>query len=215
MNYFIIRNGQQYGPYTLADLQRYVASGQILLTDLARSEGMSEPVPVSQIVGTVPAPQAQISASPVINSAVYSDPPNLHWGLVLLFSLLSCGLFSAGWNLVQAAWMKKVAPDSRALYYYVAGLCVLAAILFSSFQATYAHSRHSFGGAMNLVYGILILVGRFSLRSSLERYYNSVEPVGLSLGPIMTFFFGDIYFQYHLNEIMRRKYASRLGPLSA
>lgn len=68
---------------------------------------------------------------------------------------------------------------------------------------------------MNLVYGILILVGRFSLRSSLERYYNSVEPVGLSLGPIMTFFFGDIYFQYHLNEIMRRKYASRLGPLSA
>lgn len=130
MNYFIIRNGQQYGPYTLADLQRYVASGQILLTDLARSEGMSEPVPVSQIVGTVPAPQAQISASPVINSAVYSDPPNLHWGLVLLFSLLSCGLFSAGWNLVQAAWMKKVAPDSRALYYYVAGLCVLAAILF-------------------------------------------------------------------------------------
>jgi GYF domain 2 len=215
MNYFITRNGQQYGPYTLADLQRYVASGQILLTDLARSEGMSEPVPVSQIVGTIPALQTQISASPVINSALYPDPPNLHWGLVLLFSLLSCGLFSAAWNLVQAAWMKKVAPDSKALYYYVAGICVLAAILFSSFETLYAHSPNSVGGAMNLVYGILTLIGRFSLRSSLERYYNSVEPVGLSLGPVMTFFFGDIYFQYHFNQIMRRKYEGRMGPMPA
>jgi hypothetical protein len=39
--------------------------------------------------------------------------------------------------------------------------------------------------------------------------------MGLSLGVVMTFFFGDIYFQYHLNDIMRRKYAARLGPLSA
>jgi hypothetical protein len=208
MSYFITRGGQQYGPYTVADLQRYVGSGEILLSDLARGEGMSEPLPVSQIIGSVPAPQAQILAG-------YPDPPNLHWGLVLLFSLLSCGLFSAAWNLVQAAWMKKVAPQSTALYYYVAGICVLAAIFFASFEAAYAHSSHSILGAMNLVYGILTLIGRFSLRSSLEQYYNSVEPMGLSLGAVMTFFFGDIYFQYHFNDIMRRKYAGRLGPLSA
>jgi hypothetical protein len=42
MNYFISRDGTQYGPYTLADLQRYVASGNILVTDLARSEAISE-----------------------------------------------------------------------------------------------------------------------------------------------------------------------------
>ena len=68
---------------------------------------------------------------------------------------------------------------------------------------------------MNLVYGILTLIGRFSLRSSLEQHYNSAEPMGLSLSGVMTFFFGDIYFQYHLNDIMRRKYAAHLGPLSA
>jgi hypothetical protein len=197
VSYFITRGGQQYGPYTVADLQRYVGSGEILLSDLARSEGMSEPLPVSQII------------------AVYPDPPNLHWGLVLLFSLLSCGLFSAAWNLVQAAWMKKVAPQSTALYYYVAGICVLAAIFFASFEAAYTHSSHSVFRAMNLVYAILTLIGRFSLRSSLEQHYNSVEPMGLSLGVVMTFFFGDIYFQYHINNIMRRKYAGRLGPLSA
>jgi hypothetical protein len=39
--------------------------------------------------------------------------------------------------------------------------------------------------------------------------------MGLSLSGVMTFFFGDIYFQYHFNDIMRRKYAARLGSLSA
>jgi hypothetical protein len=214
MSYFITRDGQQYGPYTIADLQRYVGSGEILLSDLARSEGMSESVPVSQIIGSISPPQAQIPGGTLINGSVYPDPPNLHWGLVLLFSLLSCGLFSAAWNLVQGAWMKKVAPQSTALYYYVAGICVLAAVLFASFEAVYAHSSNSIAGGMNLVYFILMLIGRFSLRSSLVQHYNSVEPMGLSLGPVMTFFFGDIYFQYHFNDIMRRKYAGRLGPLS-
>ncbi len=216
MNYFITRDGQQYGPYTIADLQRYVASGHILLTDSAHREGTSELLPVSQIVGAaIPVPPPQIAGGPVLNASIYPDPPNLHWGLVLLFSLLSCGLFSSAWNLVQAAWMKKVAPQSTALYYYVASICVLAAVLFTSFEAAFAHSSNSIAGAMNLVYAILTLVGRFSLRSSLEQHYNVVEPMGLSLGPIMTFFFGDIYFQYHFNQIMRRKYAGRVGQFSA
>ena len=47
MNYFIKRELNEYGPYTLADLQKYVASGNILLTDLCRSEGMADWGPVS------------------------------------------------------------------------------------------------------------------------------------------------------------------------
>jgi hypothetical protein len=111
--------------------------------------------------------------------------------------------------------MKKVAPQSTALYYYIASLCVLAATFFIGVEAAYTHSSSSTVGAVNLVYYILLLIGRFSLRSSLEQHYNSVEPMGLSLSGVMTFFFGDIYFQYHFNDIMRRKYAGRLGPLSA
>ena len=42
MKYFIQRELNEYGPYTLADLQRYVSQGSILLTDLTRSEGMTE-----------------------------------------------------------------------------------------------------------------------------------------------------------------------------
>jgi hypothetical protein len=214
MNYFITRDGQQYGPYSLADLQRYVASGEIQLTDMARSEGMSEALPVSQVIGTILVPQAQVPAAPVIGGPINPDPPNLHWGLVLLFGVLSCGLFNAVWNLVQAAWMKRVAPQSRALFYYIGAVCVLAGISVVSFQTARLHSPNPSGGGLNLIYGIAMLVGRFSLRSSLEEYYTSVEPMGLTLSGVMTFFFGDIYFQYHLNEIMRKKRALSLGAVS-
>jgi hypothetical protein len=210
MNYFITRDGQQYGPYSLADLQRYVASGEILLSDMARSEGMSEALPVSQIIGTIAVPQAQVSALPVISGPFHPDPPNLHWGLVLLFGVFTCGLFNAVWGLVQAVWMKSVAPQSKALFYYIGSLCVLAGIVVVSFQAGLTHTRNSSAGLLNLAYSIAILVGRFSLRNSLEEYYNSAEPVGLGLSGVMTFFFGDIYFQYHLNQIMRRKQALRV-----
>ncbi len=57
MNYFISRAGQQYGPYSLDEVQRYVSSGNILVTDLARSEAMEQWTPVSEVVGNIPAAQ--------------------------------------------------------------------------------------------------------------------------------------------------------------
>src|SRR5438270_8488307 len=56
MKYYIQRQLNEYGPYTLADLQRYVAQGSILLTDMTRSEGMTEWTPVSQVIGNIPIP---------------------------------------------------------------------------------------------------------------------------------------------------------------
>src|SRR5262245_45001504 len=61
MKYYIKRELNEYGPYSLADLQRYVAQGNFALTDLTRSEGMADWVPVSQVLGNMPAappPQA-------------------------------------------------------------------------------------------------------------------------------------------------------------
>src|SRR4029077_20523552 len=58
MNYFIKRDPNEYGPYSLADLQKYVASGNILLTDQYRSEGLMDWVPVSQVIGNIPVPAA-------------------------------------------------------------------------------------------------------------------------------------------------------------
>ncbi|MFI5104175.1 MAG: DUF4339 domain-containing protein, partial [Terriglobales bacterium] len=56
MKYYIQRGLNEYGPYTLADLQRYIASGNIQLSDLTRNESMTEWVPVSQVIGNIPLP---------------------------------------------------------------------------------------------------------------------------------------------------------------
>src|SRR5215471_5371845 len=102
MRYFIKRDLSEYGPYTLADLQRYLAQGNISPNDLTRSEGMADWLPVSQVVGNIPAPPppaaapagAVYSASPVATATpagvqAYGAPaaqvvpgpvpPDLHW----------------------------------------------------------------------------------------------------------------------------------------
>jgi len=211
MNYFIDRDGQQYGPYTLADLQRYVASGDILPTDLARSEGMDTPLPVSQIIGTIQVPQAPVSAGPVFLAQQYPDPPNLHWALVLLFGVISCGLFTTAWDIVQAVWMRQVAPQSKALFYYIAYAANLVLIAVLSAAASYQHIQNPLVTILNLAGIVVLIIGRFSLKNSLEQHYNSAEPMGLLLSGVMTFFFGAIYFQYHFNDIVRRKNYDRMA----
>ena len=54
MSYLISRNNQQLGPYTLPQLQQFVAEGRIAATDLAWSEGMPNWVPVAQVLGNMP-----------------------------------------------------------------------------------------------------------------------------------------------------------------
>src|SRR5258708_16389672 len=96
MPYHVSRNGQMYGPYTLEDLQRYVASGNVLLTDLAKSEEMPEWLPVAQILGApsgTPSPDLPIPPSapayPQAAGAPYPDPPNLTCGPQLLLGFFT------------------------------------------------------------------------------------------------------------------------------
>jgi hypothetical protein len=229
MLYHVSRNGQVYGPYTLEDLERYVASGNVLPTDMARAEGTSEWIPVSQIAGqraavppfaAVPPPEAYGAAASAYPAGVpaYPDPPGLHWALVLVFGLLTCGLFIVVWDIVQAVWMRRVNPRSNALFLYLAGDAVN--IFGSVFRYNMAmsggmHATLGLGVPVGLIALVLIELARFDMRRTLEEHYNGPEPVGLMLGPVMTFFFGSLYFQYHLTRIneMKRMARYRTGLL--
>ncbi len=238
MHYQVSRNGQTYGPYTLEDLQRYVASGNVLPTDLAKSEEMPDWIPVSQLLGNQPpAAGAPTFTSPsysnpdpsynpvatpsALAASPYPDAPNLHWGLVLLFAVLTCSLFMWIWNLVIAAWLKRVQPNATSLFYYL-GALVLSLVQFSvsipaslHFAAMGPGLHHSpwnpVGTSIGLITWIVRLIARFMQRASLEEHFNGPEPVGLQLNPVMTFFFGGLYFQYHLNRINAMKQAARYG----
>jgi hypothetical protein len=210
MQYQVSRNGQMYGPYTLEDLQRYVASGHILPTDLAKNEEMTEWIPVSQIPGAMPAYPAQAAYTQGAAGG-YPDAPNLNWALELLLGFLTCILFVIAWNLVIASWAKRVQPASKALTYYIVATVLMVLNFGGSYGGVLAamhhqhHHQNVFGGIIAIATWVVRLIARFTLRDTLEQHYNGPEPLGLRLSAVMTFFFGGIYFQYKLNKINEMK----------
>ena len=152
MNYYISRDGQQFGPYTLAEVQRYVAEGNILLTDLAHGEGMAQWVPVQQILGNIPAqPPAPAPSAPNYGSVpVYPQQPvgvveqpvgfaqpvgvavpvgsasgPLPPDLHWALTLaigVFCGIFLPIWMFIQASYVKKLRPNTKCLLLYGLGV---------------------------------------------------------------------------------------------
>jgi hypothetical protein len=229
MTYQVSRNGQMYGPYTLEDLQRYLASGNILPTDMAKSEEMPDWLPVAQLLSTsplgsaatqgaagIPAPAyAAPSTYPQPTGIAYPDPPDLHWGLELLLGFLTCGIFVVVWNLIIAAWANRIQPASKALMFYIAATVLIvldAGGSYGFFIAIMHHAqphRNVLGSLIGLACWVVRLIARFTLRDMLEQHFNGPEPLGLRLSAVMTFFFGGIYFQYKLNEINQIKQSIR------
>jgi hypothetical protein len=241
MKYYIQRQLSEYGPYTLADLQRYVAQGSILLTDLTRSEGMTGWVPVSQVIGNIPAPQpAGVMQAPASgaanafgtagtvyggpgsvpggapayggNAAMYSGPVplDLHWGLVLLIGVFTCGLFLSAWLIVEALWIRKIKPDSVAFLFVIFGV---AFPYIGRFMTGFSQVDPNPFGLLVLLLGVILyFVGVFKMRSDLEEYYNSIEPINLQLSGGMTFFFAVYYFQHHFSRIAQWKKSGVLQP---
>ena len=155
MKYYIQRQLNEYGPYTLADLQRYVAQGNILRTDLTRSEGMTDWVPVSQVLGNIPVPVPTpamppqgvppyggsqmygmpgagyggtgiaYGAPPAASFANAPVPPDFHWALVLVIGIFTCGLFFWGWAFVEAVYVRKIKPASKGLV-----LVIISCVVF-------------------------------------------------------------------------------------
>ncbi|MEO8662029.1 MAG: hypothetical protein ABI693_26415 [Bryobacteraceae bacterium] len=221
MNYFVTRGTEQFGPYTLADLQRYVASGNIALHDQARSEAMQESVSVQEILGNIPAPPAPspqqsygqvpgyLSAPEFPGPNSGPMPPGLHWAIVLGLSVATFGTFAWIWMFVEAAFVRKIYPGSKALIWYAIGI---GGLLFGGFAVG------AIGDVPREVFSLLqlgclvfLLVGHYDIRGSLEEYYNSEENMGLQLSGVMTFFFNTVYFQYHLNRVRRWKQSGEIS----
>src|SRR4029078_12481984 len=45
----------------------------------------------------------------------YPQPPALHWGLVLLFHMITFGVFGVIWVFRQAIWVRHMDPTSNAV----------------------------------------------------------------------------------------------------
>ena len=204
MEYFVKRGDQRFGPYSLSDLQHYVQSGDVTLEDFTQSEGMADWVPVSHLLGNIPAMAVAgggIAVAIVPETQLVPLPPNLHWSIVLILGLLTRQLFNLVWALLQGNWARKLSGDNKPLVLvamYPAGMVAgLLTIILFHFAAL--------GGLFIIAGAIIYIVGMFSIRAAMEEYYNSTENIGLQLSSAMTFFFSTVYIQYKINSLARWK----------
>jgi hypothetical protein len=100
MTLYIAKNGQRTGPYTLAEVQGFLANGTFNMADFAWYEGLTDWIPLPQVPGIILAPgQASV---PVMGTATASFEapapvrrPVLVWIICLLyFVTIPLGLIS-------------------------------------------------------------------------------------------------------------------------
>jgi hypothetical protein len=161
---------------------------------------------------------AQAVAAPTPAPTSGPIPPNLHWALVLLISLFTFGLFGLVWIFVEASFVKKIDPRniSRALLIvaFLLEFAYVGLMVFAGFAggANDVQMIAAMGSLIGLIITVCVIVAFFKMRSSLVHYYNTVEPIGLKLSGVMTFFFNIYYFQHHFSRIAEWKRTGRLTP---
>ena len=142
----------------------------------------------------------------------------MHWAVVLILAMFT-GIFGLIWFFMQAGYVKKIDPASRARKFLIFGLLAMLAQIVATFAIAAAAAMGSTAGAaaggfltliLAIVSMVLMLAAVFGMRRSLIDYFNTVEPIGLRLSGAMTFFFNMLYFQYHLSRIAEWK---RTGTL--
>ena len=138
-------------------------------------------------------------------------PPGMNWVVVLILALLTCGIFGFVYLFIQAGWVQKLDPQSKAkkflvlmlaAYGFVILLVILGVVLTAMAPDSFLGPMISiFSPIGNIAFLVLYILAVFNMRSSLEGYFNAVEPINLKLNPILTFFFAIYYFQFHFNRI--------------
>jgi hypothetical protein len=213
MEYLVRRGEEQFGPYTLAELQEYVQSGRVLPGDMAKSEGLADWVPVSQILGNIPIPAAAPAVTAAPPQDLVSLPPNMHWIILLILVLITRQLFNWIWAFVLANWARRLSGKNTAMVLvamypggFIAG--VIAMAMSAQMQSP---AIAGIGGLLIIGGAIAYIVGVFKIKNAMEEYYNSRENISLVLSGVMTFFFSTVYLQYHINSIARWK---KTGVLS-
>ena len=174
-----------------------------MIEDLAQSEGMADWVPVSQVLGNIPAMMSGgVAPAVVAEVQLVPLPPNLHWLIVLVLGILTRQFFNLVWAILQGNWARRLSGDNKPMVLvamYPAGMVagILTIILF--------RSAAPLGGLFIIAGLIAYIIGMFAIKAAMEEYYNSTENIGLQLSGAMTFFFSTVYIQYHINALHRWK----------
>lgn len=233
--YTISREGEQFGPYSPEDLRAYINSGHVLQTDLAWKEGMANWLPIAQIYPSEvknpapppvssqpnttptnspvhqPAPSNHVfeQPNPSLSQGAMPLPPSLHWGLLLLFTMLTLGIFVLVWVFIQQNWIKRIAPETAT----TGVLCLVGYVVLFITGNIFQANGHLTMYWVSLIASIILFWSwAFGAANAMRGYYNQTEPIGLKLSGPMIFFFSTYYIQHHMTRIANWKKTGYLTP---
>jgi len=125
-------------------------------------------------------------------------PRTLHWAGLLLLNILTVGIFANIWCFVQANFARKIDEGSRAMLWYAlsigAELCSLVVATVGGTKT--GLTAYLAGGAV-----ILYAVGTWSIKQSIDQYYQNTMRIPSRLSGMMTIVLSQIYLQYHFSRI--------------
>ena len=99
MQIYLARNNQQAGPYTLEQLNQMLASQQVLLTDLAWHQGMTEWKALGELTQgkLVYQPEGYIGSAPFLSKPLFRIPASIKYrSKKKLLQILSLLLLAPG-----------------------------------------------------------------------------------------------------------------------
>lgn len=221
------RDGQRFGPYDEATLRAWIAEGKVEATALGWVEGMADWQPLHVILGiAVPPP---LTGAPLATATLHPGlptPPDLNWVLLLVIDLFSGGLMGLVWQFVQASWVKKIDPSSRAVLWLVISLCIVPVTWFLMLGVILNEStseRPDIGAmagmfayfGMFFLLGLATLVLRYIAFFSMARSMRERLPAhGLvpEIGGVTLFFFTHYYLQGQLTWVARWRTTGQSTP---
>lgn len=145
------------------------------------------------------------------------QPPALHWGLVLLFSLLTLGLFGWAWYFIQAAYVRKLDAGSNAITYLVISLLsiissvVVLLLSWSGIAGSMSDSIPLAAPVLELGSVVFFYCALYSMAGSLENLPRR-HGVRMEIGGFNLLLFRSLYLQGQLSWLARWKATGQMQP---
>ncbi|MDO8388297.1 MAG: hypothetical protein Q7T13_18110 [Polaromonas sp.] len=133
----------------------------------------------------------------------FPAPPKLHWSLLVLFTVMTFGIFLLVWMFIQSSWARKVDPGSQATAFFAGEMFLY--MLSLVFAASSSSALKSLELPLLLGSCIPFYAGVYSIRRTMLDHYNKVEAIPLEISGAMTFFFGLLHLQYHMTRMAYAK----------
>lgn len=152
--------------------------------------------------------------------ACLPPPPSMHWGLVLLFSLLTLGIFAIVWPFKQANWVRSIDPRSNAslMLWLALGTVFVSFFLIPAWtpldDAAPMTSGERLGWLLQL-FSCVLFYGAYCAMSASIREHMAGYQVPVRIGYITLFFFNMLYLQGQLRWLARWKETGRAQPEAA